>query len=336
MLKQKGYATGGAVSAYVLRGETGIARGFDFFDDHDRRNAPISLSAEFSAAATRRRRIAQKWIGAHRRSRSSLLCTCSSRTRRTTRRSRSARRFKPYDAEIASRRRDRRDASSTRLKRVRLYDQALIVFLSDHGEGLGDHGEDEHGIFLYREAIQVPLMVKLPRARVARERAVGLRDVMPAILDDAAIALPAGWTARPLFAAKRRARRLQRDVLSALSLRLERPALAHRTGRNTTSRRRSPELYDLRADPARDAATSSPTDRRDYFAMKQAITPMMKRRRAAAPFDPEEAAKLAALGYIGSAGAAGSGGSAPRPKDKTADLSRPARRVLAFPRRKER
>ena len=63
-------------------------------------------------------------------------------------------------------------ASSPCLKQRGLYDRALIVFLSDHGEGLGEHGEAEHGMFLYREALQVPLLVKLPGGR-ARARHVG-------------------------------------------------------------------------------------------------------------------------------------------------------------------
>ena len=45
----------------------------------------------------------------------------------------------------------------------------MIVLLSDHGEGLMDHGEQEHGVLLYRESLQVPLIVKPPaRASIAR------------------------------------------------------------------------------------------------------------------------------------------------------------------------
>src|SRR5262249_60081902 len=67
----------------------------------------------------------------------------------------------PYDGEIAA-----ADAIVGKflslLKENSLYEKALIFFLSDHGEGLGDHGEAEHGMFLYRETLQVPLLVKLP------------------------------------------------------------------------------------------------------------------------------------------------------------------------------
>ena len=42
------------------------------------------------------------------------------------------------------------------LKSHQLYDRSTIVLLSDHGEGLGDHGEKEHGLFVYEEAVRVP------------------------------------------------------------------------------------------------------------------------------------------------------------------------------------
>src|SRR5262249_28752696 len=48
------------------------------------------------------------------------------------------------------------------LKQRQLYEGALVVFLSDHGESLGEHGEDEHGFVLYDPTIHVPLIVKPP------------------------------------------------------------------------------------------------------------------------------------------------------------------------------
>jgi arylsulfatase A-like enzyme len=50
------------------------------------------------------------------------------------------------------------------LQQLGVYDRAVILFLSDHGEGLGEHGEDEHGLFLYRSTLQVPLIMKLPQS----------------------------------------------------------------------------------------------------------------------------------------------------------------------------
>jgi len=48
------------------------------------------------------------------------------------------------------------------LKQNRLYEGSLIVFLSDHGESLGDHGEKEHGFFVYDSTVHIPLIVKPP------------------------------------------------------------------------------------------------------------------------------------------------------------------------------
>src|SRR4030042_206641 len=48
------------------------------------------------------------------------------------------------------------------LKKLGVYDRAIVIVLSDHGEGLGDHGEEQHGVLLYRETLHVPLLVKLP------------------------------------------------------------------------------------------------------------------------------------------------------------------------------
>src|SRR5207244_11721907 len=65
----------------------------------------------------------------------------------------------PYDGEIAY-----ADEIVGRLVRYlkshQLYDRSTVIVLSDHGEGLGDHGEQEHGLFVYDAAIHVPLIVK--------------------------------------------------------------------------------------------------------------------------------------------------------------------------------
>ena len=78
------------------------------------------------------------------------------------------------------------------------------MLLSDHGEGLGDHGEREHGLFLYRETIRVPLIVKLPGARDAGHRVtepVQHIDLVPTILELAGAPRPAGLRGRSLVPA---------------------------------------------------------------------------------------------------------------------------------------
>jgi arylsulfatase len=70
------------------------------------------------------------------------------------------------------------------LKRQGLYDDALIVFFSDHGEELLDHGSWGHRWTVYEEAIQVPLIIKFPRQREGRvvTGAFPLIDLVPSLL----------------------------------------------------------------------------------------------------------------------------------------------------------
>jgi choline-sulfatase len=90
-----------------------------------------------------------------------------------------------YDGEIAYCD-DQIGRVFTALKRTGLYDGTLIIFLSDHGESLGEHGEDEHGLFLYSATLRVPLIVKAPRGVVPGRRkvdaVVSTIDISPTVL----------------------------------------------------------------------------------------------------------------------------------------------------------
>jgi len=98
----------------------------------------------------------------------------------------------PYDGEIAY-----MDSALgdffRQLKTSGLYENTLIVVTADHGESLGAHGEDEHGIFLYDETIHVPLLIKLPGNGAAHKRVedrVELADIMPTVLGRLGIEVP--------------------------------------------------------------------------------------------------------------------------------------------------
>src|SRR5206468_4132882 len=107
-----------------------------------------------------------------------------------------------YDGEIA--RADEIVGNFVRfLKERDIYDRALIVFLSDHGEGLNDHGEDEHGVLLYREAIHVPLIIKFPKSARRGETVkspAALVDVFPSVADALGVPPPAGLAGASLVA----------------------------------------------------------------------------------------------------------------------------------------
>src|SRR6185295_13151177 len=64
---------------------------------------------------------------------------------------------------------------------------------ADHGEALGDHGEDTHGVFLYDATLHVPLLVRLPERRSAGTRVgarVRLADIAPTIVEAVGLPVP--------------------------------------------------------------------------------------------------------------------------------------------------
>ncbi len=96
-----------------------------------------------------------------------------------------------YDAEIAF-----NDASfgtlTEELRQRGLFENTLVVVISDHGEEFKEHGRWRHGATLYSESIEVPMIVKLPGQSKGRRVAMPVQqiDVMPTILDTLNIAIP--------------------------------------------------------------------------------------------------------------------------------------------------
>jgi arylsulfatase A-like enzyme len=72
------------------------------------------------------------------------------------------------------------------LRELRLYERALVVFASDHGEEFWEHGRYEHGHSLYDEVLRVPLFFKLPGAsqRASLDAAVSTEALLPTVLDE--------------------------------------------------------------------------------------------------------------------------------------------------------
>jgi arylsulfatase A-like enzyme/Flp pilus assembly protein TadD len=98
----------------------------------------------------------------------------------------------PYDGEIAS-----ADGALGKLfaylRQRGLFNASVIAVMADHGESLGQHDEEAHGMFLYDETVHVPLFIKLPGEHSAGKRVksrVRLVDVAPTLLDAVGIAVP--------------------------------------------------------------------------------------------------------------------------------------------------
>jgi arylsulfatase A-like enzyme/Flp pilus assembly protein TadD len=166
-LKEAGYTTGAFVSSYVLREQTGFNQGFDHFDDELPAASPEEPLGNVQRRGEETMAAAMKWVDAQPAKFFLFAHIYEPHTPYAP-----PARFTnpdPYDGEV-----EYSDEIVGRLidhlRAKGLYDDATIVLFSDHGEGLGDHGEEEHGIFLYRETIQVPLIIKLPAGRGAGTR----------------------------------------------------------------------------------------------------------------------------------------------------------------------
>jgi len=163
VFKKHGYATAAFVSAFVLNSMWGLKRGFDTYDDvinPQDEKSPEHPRLERRASATVDHTL--QWLEGH-RSRSFFLWVhlYDPHTPYDAPEPFKSRfRAHPYEGEIAY-----ADQQIGRLISYlhvhNLYDSSLIVLASDHGEGLGEHGEQVHGLFIYNSTVHVPLILKL-------------------------------------------------------------------------------------------------------------------------------------------------------------------------------
>lgn len=344
LLRARGYATGAAVSAIVLEHGTGIAEGFDFYDDAIEIRELGEPMGRVQRSGFQTERILEEWIAGVPSSKPFLAFLHlyephSSYDPPEPFRSRYASNL--YDGEIAT-----ADAIVGRflefLKGRGLYDRSCIVFLSDHGEALGEHGEDEHGILLYRATTHVPLFLKLPGSADAgrrRSAPAQLTDVLPtllSILGEKPLAGPAGVALWPERSGKDADRSIYSETLYP-RLHFGWSDLASLTdSRYQYIEAPRPELYDWKNDPKElhDLAPGLP---QPFRTMRIALERWNRPFQAPGASDPETVKKLASLGYIGAAPPTAQRAGLPDPKDKigTLDTLKDATRLLSGHRHEE-
>ena len=331
MLRERGYATGGVVSAFVLRKETGIGQGFDFFDADMPPGSPDLAIAQVQRDGAESEAIAERWLGTVGSPRAFLFLHLYEPHKPYAPPERFSE-FAPYDGEIAYA--DEIVGKLIRyLKSHQMYDRSTIVLLSDHGEGLGDHGEQEHGLFVYDEAVHVPLIIKQEGNAGSGRRindVVQHIDLVPTILDLVKASIPAGLRGRSLKPLLDGSGRVTESPVysEALYARYhfgwsELTALTDDRYRYIKAPRE--ELYDLKRDP-HERENLAPDRAQQRLAMRGAIDRLAAGSTIQPPASVSADARerLQALGYVGAQTdvATTSGETLADPKDKREILER--------------
>jgi choline-sulfatase len=311
--QQSGYATGAVVSAFVLERSWGLGRGFDFYDD--------AFSAET---------FQKKDIGLVDRRAEESVTHAIAWLKKTPKRP-----FflwlhlydphnpydppEPYRTEYGGHLYDGEIAYADHelgkliawLKQSNLYNSSVIVATSDHGESLGEHGEDEHGFFVYNATVHVPLIVKPP----AGSGIPGGRRVEP--VETAAIAsvllglahvkdgIEKQFQSKPLFGVDAGARDpAYSETFYPFSSFGWSPLHALETDRFQFIDAPQPELYDLDADPGetKNIAALQPATvavLKEKLQQHLARNPFPNRAATAGNLSPDAQEKLQSLGYFG-------------------------------------
>ena len=306
LLQKRGFKTGGVVSNYLLRKETGLGAAFGFFDDELTAGAAdgAAVPAERDSADTVK--IAERWIESIGTERFFLFLHLDGTGPSGAVPARFSR-LSPYDARVAY-----ADELVGRLiaflKKHGLYYRGILILTSDHGESLGDHGEQGHGLSLYEAAVRTPLIVKLPRREGGGRHSTALVqqiDIAPTVLDLIGGPRPSAMRGRSL----RRVLDSPTATLAGRSIYAESAAGRYRFGGDevaslTDGQHRyiqsaRPELYDLATDPG-ERTNLLETDANTAERLRAELDELtgMEPLPAPSPVTEPERSRLAAMGYV--------------------------------------
>ncbi len=226
------------------------------------------------------------------------------------------------------------------LIRLGIADRTVLIITADHGEGLGDHGEENHGFLLYGSTTHVPLIVRYPNRQFAGRRiatVASLIDVAPTVC--ALLGVPSS----PSFQGRSLVPELsgeERPALPAYSETLypyrhfhAAPLYALRDERFTFVQAPRPELYEYRNDPGElhDLIHTNQAMANSLRGDLETLLGSMANGPAVSAASPEVLEQLKSLGYVGPAslsrGAPPFNSSLPDPKDRMA-LYRQFQKIL--------
>ena len=320
LLKQNGYQTAAFIGAVILDSRAlapGLDRGFDYYD-----NFPSDSGEGKHWGQVERRgddvvHRAEAWMGAHPQKPRFVWVHLYDPHDPYEPPPPYSQIYKDhlYDGEIAY-----ADAALGKLlsylEREKRYSNALIIVVGDHGEGLGEHGEQTHGIFLYDSTTHVPLLIKLPTSgestvpAMAQEgkvvaAQVETTDILPTVLDLLSIPPPPALAGRSLSGYFKAAKESGRVVFAETDYPLSfgwAPLRAVREGGFKFIEAPRPELYDLVKDPAEITNEYEPWNETvKHLRTELASSPMRPPRVSSSTGTAGSAtlSQLRALGYLG-------------------------------------
>jgi arylsulfatase A-like enzyme len=331
LLHARGYRTAAFVESTQLDPRNGLASGFDRgFDTYDAgsRQAQGGKAGTTASGIGRAQVVARAtaWLKARPQGPFFLWINLNS----------------PQVSTVASYDRDM-NANDTALgglisalREQKLLDDSIVVVTADHGEGLGAHGEEGHGVFLYDETVHVPLLLKLPQNQIGGKRVKGLArlvDVAPTVLEIAGSPVPSQMQGQSLLRIAKASGDAGQPVYARTDFPHEAfgwsPIESWRTGKYLYIRAPKPELYDLSTDPnaTHNLAQSSKATFDTMASQLAAFDSHFEgaSKDSGTKLTSSEMQKLASLGYVGLQKTAPSGTdlvTGTNPKDMIADANK--------------
>ncbi len=311
VLRAAGYHTAAFVSSFVLRRATGLARGFDIYNDQFEGSGRSHLSlSSLERRGPAVARDASEWLASAPGPRFVWVHFYDPHAPYDAPEAFAAK-FpgRPYDAEVAT----ADFALSTLLAGLSPERRAetIVVVTGDHGESLGEHGESEHGILLYDATLHVPLILEgpgLPRGAIVKRqvRHVDLLPTLTELLGVASASPVDGVSLSPLWKESAQGRSGDAPVSYAESRFGElhfgwSPLRSARDGRWKFISGPDAELFDLKDDPGERAnlrAARPDTAAGLARALDSLVPQAPASAQAPAALDTDTAERLRSLGYV--------------------------------------
>ena len=317
LLQKQGYRTAAFIGSVILDSKTlapGFDRGFEFYDNFSEKTETKSRWGRIERRGMDVVQRAETWLGGHQTGPHFVWVHLYDPHDPYEPPPPYSEIYKEhlYDGEIAY-----ADSALGHflayLKKQNWYDEALILVVGDHGEGLGEHGEDTHGIFLYDSTTHVPLIVKLPSGQGAgkvMDEQVRTTDIVPTILELLGIPAPADLDGTSLKLAITGSEPTSRTAFGETDYPLRfgwAPLRSVRSEGFKFIEAPRPELYDLSSDPGELRNGYLPWDPRTQKLRKMLADLNPKSAVGGKPSSgavaPGTIDELRALGYLGAADA---------------------------------